>query len=838
MNTPRILSLSHLRNLHRLVLPWVSALALITLASCGGGSTEPSTANSAVIGPAGGILTGPDGVQVVIPAGALTQDTTIGIARSSAGAPAAPEAYPAAGYIYELTPHGLTFDNPVTVRAPMPSGAATPLVFMASAGEDWKLLDAQVVNGVAEWQRNSFSNLLMGTACFVPTSMLNDPYWCVHSSSYARLTATPPGALVQTSPGDVYGISGDAGSYRVDQATVLHFKTTFKLPGNCLNATVTLRRFPYQGTSAGMWGPAQVIETKSPTITTDAHYVNGTATFDFLFDYQIKYAGKNHFSVVINYDCPGVTHSFSTVTGWDYSNYKSSYVGDGMNVDGNVPAPSVFYTVGGNVSGLTGTMVLQNNGGDNQTVTAPNSSFAFTPSAAGASYSVSVLSQPSGQICNVVTNGASNNLQADVPNVGVSCVTGPGWQGASLIETGNGNIPIVPAIAMDPNGDAFEIWVQQGSGYFPDILTNRYVAGSGWETATLMEASDTNVGIPSIAVQANGNAIAVWPQTNGIRDNIWASRYVVGSGWSTPLLIETNTAGNTYAPSIAIDPNGNAIAVWAQSDGTRLNIWANRYVAGTGWGTAQLIETDNAGPALYPRVAMDANGNAIAVWNQSDGTHYNAMANRYAAGSGWGTATLIETDNTGNVGSPTIAMDANGNAISVWAQYDGTRYNLWSNRYVAGTGWGTAALLENDNSGDADPGLVVMDANGNAMVAWHQFDGTNYNIWARRYVAGTGWDAVTLIATNTAGDTSIPSIAMNASGNAVAVWHQSDGTRTNIWANRYVDGTGWSTASLIENDDTGDAIYPSVVMDASGNAIATWLQSDGTWNNVMANVFK
>jgi len=43
---------------------------------------------------------------------------------------------------------------------------------------------------------------------------------------------------------------------------------------------------------------------------------------------------------------------------------------------------------------------------------------------------------------------------------------------------------------------------------------------------------------------------------------------------------------------------------------------------------------------------------------------------------------------------------------------------------------------------------------------------------------------------------------------------------------------------LIETDDTGDAIYPSVVMDASGNAIATWLQWDGSRNNVMANVFK
>ena len=182
-------------------------------------------------------------------------------------------------------------------------------------------------------------------------------------------------------------------------------------------------------------------------------------------------------------------------------------------------------------------------------------------------------------------------------------------------------------------------------------------------------------------------------------------------------------------------------------------------------------------------------------------------------------------------------MDTAGNAIAVWAQSDGTRYNVWANRYVVGTGWGAATLLEND-TGDANPGPVVMDANGNAMVAWSQSDGIRTNAWAIRYVAGTGWGTATLIENDNAGDTSIPSIAMNASGNAVAVWHQSDGTRTNIWANSYGAGSGWGTASLIETDDTGDAIYPSVVMDASGNAIATWLQDDGTWNNVMANVFK
>jgi hypothetical protein len=69
--------------------------------------------------------------------------------------------------------------------------------------------------------------------------------------------------------------------------------------------------------------------------------------------------------------------------------------------------------------------------------------------------------------------------------------------------------------------------------------------------------------------------------------------------------------------------------VWHQSDGTRYNIWANRYIPGTGWDTAGLIETDNAGSALYPQIAFDTSGNAIAVWSQSDGTRDNIWADRY-----------------------------------------------------------------------------------------------------------------------------------------------------------------------------------------------------------------
>ena len=52
------------------------------------------------------------------------------------------------------------------------------------------------------------------------------------------------------------------------------------------------------------------------------------------------------------------------------------------------------YSVGGTLSGLSGTVVLQDNGGDNLTLTA-NGSFTFaTQLASGAAYAVTVLTNP------------------------------------------------------------------------------------------------------------------------------------------------------------------------------------------------------------------------------------------------------------------------------------------------------------------------------------------------------------------------------------------------------------------------------------------------------------
>lgn len=99
-----------------------------------------------------------------------------------------------------------------------------------------------------------------------------------------------------------------------------------------------------------------------------------------------------------------------------------SACGGGDPPAANPPLPAVTYSLGGTVSGLNGTLVLLN--GSDQVSVAANGTFVFpTAIASGASYNVTVGTQPVGQTC--VVNAGSGTVSANVTNVSVSCTPTP-----------------------------------------------------------------------------------------------------------------------------------------------------------------------------------------------------------------------------------------------------------------------------------------------------------------------------------------------------------------------------------------------------------------------------
>ncbi|MCB1194414.1 MAG: DUF1566 domain-containing protein [Leptospiraceae bacterium] len=80
---------------------------------------------------------------------------------------------------------------------------------------------------------------------------------------------------------------------------------------------------------------------------------------------------------------------------------------------------SATYNISGTITGLTADgLVLQNNSGDDLTVSSGATTFAFTTKVSGA-YAVTVKTQPTGLTCSV--SSGSGTAIADVTNVSISC---------------------------------------------------------------------------------------------------------------------------------------------------------------------------------------------------------------------------------------------------------------------------------------------------------------------------------------------------------------------------------------------------------------------------------
>jgi Cadherin domain len=99
----------------------------------------------------------------------------------------------------------------------------------------------------------------------------------------------------------------------------------------------------------------------------------------------------------------------------------SGTVANANVTNANIACTTNTYTVGGTVSGLTGTgLQLRNNNG-NTTSISGNGGFTFsTQIASGQGYNVTVFKQPTNQTCSV-GNGSGTIGGADVSSVTISC---------------------------------------------------------------------------------------------------------------------------------------------------------------------------------------------------------------------------------------------------------------------------------------------------------------------------------------------------------------------------------------------------------------------------------
>jgi hypothetical protein len=351
-----------------------------------------------------------------------------------------------------------------------------------------------------------------------------------------------------------------------------------------------------------------------------------------------------------------------------------------------------------------------------------------------------------------------------------------------------------------------------------DDLTWRYsTRNATWGSATRIDGSDEDAALdPQIAVDSNGNGLAVWSQSDGARHSIWSNRYVPTTGWAAAEQVQSEDQESAVKPEIAVSSSGEVMAVWEQSDGEGASIWANRYVPTAGWATAEPIEARYGASAHDPQIAVDPAGNAIAVWVRED----ELRSNRFTPAVGWSVAESIGID----AAHPDVALDPAGNAVAVWteADVDRSQFGVWASRFTTVTGWSPPERIVIEDAAVTLFPKVGMDTDGNAIAVWSYEE-----VWASRFTPAEGWgDAERL---HYPGRSAAVDLAVHPDGSAIAVWHGYWG----IWAGRFTPAEGWWAVQIdgyyfgIFEDDA----RPSVAIGPDGRAVAVWRYEDHLWFN-------
>jgi hypothetical protein len=133
---------------------------------------------------------------------------------------------------------------------------------------------------------------------------------------------------------------------------------------------------------------------------------------------------------------------------------------------------------------------------------------------------------------------------------------------------------------------------------------------------------------------------------------------------------------------------------------------------------------------------------------------------------------------------------------------------------------------------DDDPSLpsLALNSSGNPVVSWYEDDGTSTNIYVKRW-DGSGWVQLgTFLDANTnQQDAYDPSLALDSSGNPVVSWKESG--RKNIYVKRFVPNTWLDYRNTVDNIITQSAVNSDVSRKSNDNPVIAWTETDTTTNS-------
>jgi PKD domain len=397
------------------------------------------------------------------------------------------------------------------------------------------------------------------------------------------------------------------------------------------------------------------------------------------------------------------------------------------------------------------------------------------------------------------------------------------WVPARTISTPGGDA-LTARVALDSDGNAIVAWARAMGGKWVIQAAYRPFGGA-WQQPRDLSRPSLQARAPQVTFDAEGNAVAVWERFDGMRLVVQTASFSASTErWSIPQTL-SGPGGDSLSPEVAVDGDGNALAVWARSGAGR---WAvqSAYRPRRGlWGQAQTIVS--AVEVVSPQVIFDVRGGAVAAWAALIGTSWSIETADRPPGGPWSAPEVLAASGEYPRVRLLLGVDGRGNVFALWEGLNGVRPAVEAAVRPASQGRWSPARQLSDDTGDAVSPQLAVDSRGDAVAVWARSDGNSWVVQSAQRRAEKSWDPPATLSSSSR-DAVAPAVALDPRGNALAVWTRSNGANSFVRSSYCPSRTGvWSPARSISAPG-GDAVAPAVAMDGRGNGTIVWSRFDGT----------
>ena len=388
-------------------------------------------------------------------------------------------------------------------------------------------------------------------------------------------------------------------------------------------------------------------------------------------------------------------------------------------------------------------------------------------------------------------------------------------------------------ITMNDSGQSVAAWKKQLTLTSPPFAA--YFDGYVWTSPTQL-LPDAIAGLNNrleTSINESGVAAVTWTNNLAGVNDVYLSIYANGA-WS-PSAIQVSTMGispTASSPKNAIDNEGNILVVWITSSAAMPQVLASRFNS-----SGAVLESEfalsagnvfvlGAGDNTF-QLSMNAEGEAMYVWAEGAAAATTIIKYAYFDGTSWTITDQVLYGTPGPYSDMTVSLNDSGLAAACWVETVAMAHKVWASLYD-GANWSSPFLLDTSTVG-MDRSQIGMDSRGNCIAVWMNQtvpgDPPQFQIKSASYSRTSGtWSSPVTLADPAYGS----QLAANSRGAALISWSAGISTITpdfstdtgSLQVSTY-GGGNWSLPVTISSPD-GIARANQVFLTSSGNGAIAW----------------